>query len=248
MLNIKDYESKIYEIKKEIYSIRPFNKYTLESLKKWFNVAFSYASNSIEWNTFTQDEVRLLIEDGLTVWWKTLKELKEIENHAKIVDKVWDFVNKDFKLTEDFIKQLHYDLFKWIIEEENLWKYRQMQVFISGDEMDALASFKDIPRLMKEYIKMANEDEENKLKHIAKIHYDFVKIHPFVDGNGRIARLLMNIYLIKEAFLPIVFPPIVRNDYISSLKSTKTFDDFYKFFLWQMYENMKDYKRFFDKI
>ena len=243
-MKITDYEEKIYDIKEEIDTIRPFDKYTLESLKKWFNVAFSYSSNSIEGNTFTEDEVRLLIEDWLTVWWKTLKELKEVENHAKVVDKIWDFVSNDFKLTEDFIKQLHYDLFYWILEEENLWKYRQVQVFISGDEMNALASFKDIPKLMTNYVDMANKNEKNKLKHIAKIHYDFVKIYPFVDWNWRIARLLMNIYLIKEDFLPIVIPPIVRNDYISSLKSTKTFEDFYKFFLWQVYENMKDYKRF----
>jgi len=243
-MNVSEYENNILEIKRQIDSLRPFDRYILQSLKKWFNVAFSYASNSIEWNTFTEDEVRLLIEDGITVGWKTLKELKEIENHAKIVDKIWDFVNDRFELTEDFIKKLHYDLFKWIIEEKYLWNYRKTQVFISGDELDALASYKDVPKLMKDYVDMGNYKYENKLKHIARIHYDFVKIHPFVDGNWRIARLLMNIYLLKYWFLPIVFPPVVRNEYIWSLKSTRTFDDFYKFFLWQLYENLKDYKRF----
>jgi Fic family protein len=86
------------------------------------------------------------------------------------------------------------------------------------------------------------------LEKVARIHYDFVKIHPFEDGNWRLARLIMNLYLVRMNIFPIIFPFSVRLEYISSLKSCKSFNDFYKFFLWQLYENLKNYKRFFDKM
>jgi Fic family protein len=73
-----------------------------------------------------------------------------------------------------------------------------------------------------------------------------VKIHPFSDWNWRISRLLMNLYLIKYEFLPIIFPVITRTNYINSLWKTKTSKDFYEYFLWQTYENMWDYLRFFE--
>lgn len=247
-MTIQEYEKQIDEIVNEIKKKRPFDKDILNELKKWFKVAFTYHSNAIEWNTLTMDEVKVFIEDGITIWWKTLTELKETKNYADLVEMMFDFVNKkDFILTEKFILDLHYKLFFDILEN-NAWKYRKIPVVISWDELSTLPKPSEIWDLMKRIIEYANSNQDNKLKQIAKIHYDFVKIHPFVDGNGRIARLLMNLYLIKNEYLPIVFPVIVRTDYIWSLKSDKKFDDFYKFFLWQMYENMKDYKRFLDKI
>jgi Fic family protein len=100
---------------------------------------------------------------------------------------------------------------------------------------------------MDDFINFVNTEPDS-LKKVAKIHYDFVKIHPFEDGNGRIARLLMNLYLVRMNIFPIIFPLSVRLDYIVSLKSSKSFDDFYNFFLRQLYENLKDYKRFLDKF
>ena len=82
------------------------------------------------------------------------------------------------------------------------------------------------------------------LEDVAKIHFELVKIHPFVDGNGRIARLLMNIGLISLGFFPIIIPVVLRSEYIYSVKD-KHFDRRYEFFLQQVYENHKDYLRFF---
>lgn len=247
-MTIQEQEKQIAKIVNEIKSKRLFDKDILNELKKWFKVAFTYHSNAIEWNTLTMDEVKVLIENGITVGWKTLTELKETKNYADLVEMMFDFVNKkDFILTEDFILDLHYKLFFDILED-NAWKYRKIPVVISWDELSTLPNPSEIWNLMKKFVKYANSGQKNKLEQIAKIHYDFVKIHPFVDGNGRVARLLMNLYLIKNGYLPIVFPVIVRTDYIWSLKSDKKFENFYKFFLWQMYENMKDYKRFLDKF
>jgi Fic family protein len=82
------------------------------------------------------------------------------------------------------------------------------------------------------------------LEEVARIHFEFVKIHPFVDGNGRIARLLMNIGLISKGCFPIIIPVVLRNKYIHSLKG-KHFERWLAFFLKQVYENHKDYVRFF---
>lgn len=243
-IDIKKYEEEVYTLKTKIDNFRPFSSAQLKNLKMWFKIWFTAQSNAIEWNSFTNEEVKILVEDGITVWWKTIKEVKETENLAELTDTIWDFFESDFILTEEFILNLHKSLLLWI-EKENLWEYRDIQVFITGSE-DKLPSSKEVKKLMNEFIDFCNSETDNSLSKISKIHYDFVKIHPFVDWNGRIARLLMNLYLIKYWFLPIIFPVVTRLEYITSLWKTKTETDFYKYFLWQTYENMNDYLRFFE--
>lgn len=237
-----NYEQKINDIKKQIDKLRPFDEEQLKSLRNWFMVAFTYHTNSLEWNTLTLSETKVLLEDGITIWWKTLRELEETKNMWELSKQIWDmFVDK---IDKQFICDLHKKIVAWTVKEEYTWKFRKMQVFISWEEKDVLPSYKEVDKLIDDYIKFINTCELN-LKNIAKIHYDFVKIHPFVDGNWRLARFLMNLYMIKAWYLPIIISSTVRLDYINSLRSDKTFEDFYKFFLWQTYENMKDYKRFF---
>lgn len=243
-LDIKKYEEEIYDIKSKIDNFRPFSSKQLNNLKSWFKIWFTAQSNAIEWNSFTNEEVKILVEDWITVWWKTIKEVKETQNLAELIDIIWDFFEKDFVLTNDFIFYLHKRLLK-DIEKQDLWKYRDIQVFISWSE-DKLPSSKKVPELMNEFIDYCNSKTDNPLEKISKIHYDFVKIHPFIDWNGRIARLLMNLYMIKYGFLPIVFPVVTRLDYIRSLWKDKSEIDFYKYFLWQTYENIWDYLRFFE--
>lgn len=246
MLNIDiiKYEKEVYDLKSKIDKFRPFSSIQLNNLKSWFKIWFTAQSNAIEWNSFTNEEVKILVEDWITVWWKTLKEVKETQNLAELTDTIWEFFETDFILTEKFLLDLHKKLLTWI-EKDNLWKYRDIQVFISGSE-DRLPSSKEVKKLMKEFITFCNTDTKNPLSKISKIHFDFVKIHPFVDWNGRIARLLMNLYLVKYSFLPIIFPVVTRLEYIRSLWKNKTENDFYKYFLWQTYENMSDYLRFFE--
>ena len=186
----------------------------------------------------------MLVEDWITVWGKTIREQKETQNLAKLTDTIWKFFDSDFVLDTKFILQLHKDLLLGI-EEECLWKYRNIQVYISGSD-DILPKSKQIPKLIDSFIDFCNSKEKNTLKQIAKIQYDFVKIHPFEDWNWRIARLLMNLFLVKQWFLPIIFPVVTRLEYITTFSKTKTLDDFYKYFLWQTNENYNDYLRFFE--
>jgi len=244
-INIIEFEQKILQAKKDIDAKRPFNQIQLKNLQKWFQVWFTYNSNAIEWNSYTLEEVRLLLEDWITVWWKPLSEQKETLNHWKVVDNLWGFVDNTFDLTEKFILSLHKEIFQDVIEKKYLWVWRTIEVMITG-EIKMPPSPSKVPKLMQDFIISTNKKSDNILRQIANIHYDFVKIHPFVDGNGRVARLLMNVFLLQNGFFPIIFPMIVRNEYIWSLNSTRRFEDFYKFFLWQMWENIKDYKRFFE--
>lgn len=242
-INISIYEKKVSDLKSQIDKFKPFSSKQLKNLQQWFKIWFTTHSNAIEGNSFTESEVKILIEDWITVWWKTVRELKETENLAELTDSIWKFFNKDFILDEKFIFELHKNLLIWI-EKEDLWKYRETQVFISWSD-DVLPSSKEIPELMKNFIEFANSKEKNILKKIAKIQYDFVKIHPFADWNWRIARLLMNLFLVKEWYLPVIFPIVTRLDYIQSFWKNKKLEDFYKYFLWQLNENFKDYLRFF---
>ena len=213
-------------------------------MQAWFRVSFTAHSNALEGNSFTQEEVKVLIEDGITVWWKTIRELRETQNLADLTHIIWDFFEKDLILDEKIIFELHKKLLTGI-EKENLWTYREVQVFISWSD-EKLPRSKDVLWLMADFFAMANTDTINTLEKVAKIHYDFVKIHPFVDGNGRLARLIMNLYLVKNGFLPIIFPVVTRLEYIKSLWKEKTFSDFYTYFLWQLHENLSDYLRFFE--
>ncbi len=242
-IDIKNYEQKILELKWEIDEFRPFKNEQLKNLKDWFKISFTTHSNAIEWNSFTQEEVKVLVEDWITVWWKTIREVKETENLAELTNIIWDFFDKDFVLTKDFILNIHKNLLFWI-EKNNLWKYRDIQVYISWSE-EKLPKSSEVEKLMNQFINYCNEYDKNILEKVAKTHYDFVKIHPFVDWNWRIARLLMNLFLVKNWFLPIIFPVITRLEYIKSLWPNKNFKDFYKYFLWQIFENLNDYLRFF---
>ncbi len=242
-IDIKWYEKKIIKIKSQIDSYKPFSSVQLKNLQNWFKISFTTHSNAIEWNSFTQEEVKVLVEDWITVWWKTIRELKETQNLAMLTDTIWKFFDKNFVLDKSFILDLHNKLLEWI-EKSNLWKYRDIQVYISWTN-EKLPTSKQIPKLMEDFIDFSNTNKEDTLKKVAKIHYDFVKIHPFVDWNWRIARFLMNLYLVKNWYLPIIFPVVTRLEYIRSLWENKTFEDFYKYFLWQTYENMNDYLNFF---
>ncbi len=242
-IDIKDFENKIFETINNINNLKPFDKYQLLNLKKWFKIWFTSHSNAIEWNSFNINEVKILIEDWITVWWKTIKELKETQNLANIVENIWDHINNK-NIDENLILNLHKDLLSWIIDKEYLWKYRATNIFVTWEEK-IFPSPNDINEFMKKFFEYINWENKNILYLIARSHYDFVKIHPFIDWNWRIARLIMNILFIKNWFMPIIIPVISRNDYISSFNSKKQFEDFYKFFLWQTYENQKDYLRFF---
>ncbi|GHV24948.1 hypothetical protein FACS1894176_02340 [Bacteroidia bacterium] len=129
-----------------------------------------------------------------------------------------------------------------LLEKEECGQRRNITVRVTGSE-ETFPNPSQIPELMKEFF-TSDFSSPHSLEDVARLHFELVKIHPFVDGNGRIARLLMNIGLITIGYFPIIIPMVVRNEYISSLKG-KQFEKRFAFFVQQVYENHKDYIRFF---
>ena len=200
---------------------RPLPPETLKSLREYYRVGLTYTSNALEGNSLTESETKVVIEDGLTIEGKPLRDHYEAVGHAKAYDYIYQIMGK-VGLTEEDILNLH-SLFYQQIDAEKAGHYRNVKVYISGSRY-AVAAASKIPSEMQKLVKWYN-DNEKKLHPIelaATLHQRFVFIHPFVDGNGRVARLLMNLALLRNGFTIAIIPAILRHEYIYSLETAHT--------------------------
>ncbi len=233
------------EYKKRIDELRPFPPETLRSLKEYYRVGLTYSSNALEGNSLTESETRLIIEDGLTVNGKPLHDVYEAVGHAKAYDELYN-ISKAKPLNLKDILRLH-ELFYRQINPEVAGKIRTGRVFLSGS-LYKLPAPEVVPKLLDEFIDFfnANEMKSEPVEFAALVHQRFVFIHPFVDGNGRVARLLMNLALMRAGYEIAVIPPILRGEYIAALekahRSTKTFCSFIAL---RVAETQKDLLRHF---
>ncbi len=202
-----------------IHSFRPMDEYTLKSLRDYYRIGLTFSSNALEGNSLTESETKVIIENGLTVEGKPLIEIYEAIGHAESYDFLYQIVKKK-ELTEQDIFKIH-QLFYYRIDNSRAGKYRSIPVFISGSNYSVTSPNK-IEMEMKKFIKWYNSNE-NKIHPIelaAKTHLKFVKIHPFIDGNGRVARLLMNFALLRNDFSIAIIPSILRHTYINALEKS----------------------------
>lgn len=226
----------------KIQNARPLSRLERQELEKSLQVEFTYNSNAIEGNTITRGETKILLEDGLTIGGHTLRELHETTNHKNIFPLLKNFLEKKEDITETYIKKIHQEVLK-NISDEDAGKYRKIQVYISGEEISP-PDASEIPKLMEDLIQWYQENQNiHPVELAAKFHYKFVKIHPFIDGNGRTIRILMNMILMRQSYPMIIIPNVRRSEYIQSLHSTKTFKDFYQFFTDIVKVNLQDYTR-----
>ncbi|MBO0563414.1 Fic family protein [Clostridium botulinum] len=213
--------------KKEILdSKRPFNKNSIENLKKYFDVELTYNSNAIEGNTLTITETKIILEDGITIGkGKTLKEHLEVINHKEAIDYIKDIVNKNIDINENVIKDLHYIILK-SINNENAGRYRSVNVLISGSNHRPPEHFL-VSQNMEELIKWYNENKDNlhPVRLAAEFHHKFTFIHPFIDGNGRCGRLLMNLILMRFGYPMTVIKIQDRSEYMSALEKASVEND-----------------------
>lgn len=245
MLKIENLQKEINKNLDYIKSLRPLKTQELNELRKSLWVIYTYNSNAIEWNTISLWETKLLLEDWITVWWKTIKELNETINHKELLNFLYYFLEKDQKIDENLIKQVHKLVMKNI--DENAWEYRKIQVYITWEEKlptNAKNIEKEIKNLLNSYEKGLWKRDISILA--SEFHYDFVKIHPFIDWNGRTIRLLLNMILMKAWFPMIVLPVIRRQEYINSLNSSSKKENFIIFILDVINQNLEDYIRMID--
>jgi Fic family protein len=226
---ITDKFKKADENNRLLSAYRPLPPETLKSLREYYRVGLTYTSNALEGNSLTESETKVVIEDGLTIEGKPLRDHYEAVGHAKAYDYVYQITEKE-GLTEEDILNIH-RLFYQQIDAVKAGHYRNVKVYISGSRY-AVAAVSKIPGEMQDLVKWYN-DNEKKLHPIelaATLHQRFVFIHPFVDGNGRVARLLMNLALLRNGYTIAIIPAILRHEYIYSLETAhtrpKVFTDF----------------------
>ncbi|HRX16094.1 MAG TPA: Fic family protein [Spirochaetota bacterium] len=240
---MKEILDKIDKLHSRINQMRPLEKETLASLRNYYKIGLTWSSNALEGNTLTESETKVVIEDGLTIGGKPLKDHFEASGHADAFDEVIRLSQKA-DITEIDILKLH-RLFFLKIDDKNAGAYRTKTVFISGSHYP-LPSPERVPALMKEFTDLVScsRKTEHPVIAAAKAHLQFVFIHPFVDGNGRVARLLMNLILLQQGYQIAIVPPVLRGEYIASIEAAhKDETDFIKLICRSVYETQKDYLR-----
>ena len=225
---IKQDFKKLDELKLKLDSFRPLNPYIVKNLHEDLVLRWTYHSNAIEGNTLTLKETKVALE-GITIGGKTLREHFEAINHKDAILFMEDLAQKEDKLSEYSIKQIHSLILK-NIDDENKGKYRTTNVIISGAEHKPPQSF-EVQSQMQEFIKKYNENitKLHPIELASFVHIEFVKIHPFIDGNARTSRLLMNLELIKAGFPPVVIELEDRLEYYKALDIAHTENDYKPF-------------------
>lgn len=199
--------SYIDSLKKAIDHHIPFSKRLADSLHQKLIVEWTYNSNAIEGNTLTLSETKVVLE-GITIGGKSMVEHLETINHREAILFVEDLISNKEPLSEWNIKSIHTLILKEI-DNQNVGKYRMENVVISGAKHIPPKHY-EINNLMQKLMAEYHNDwvKYHPVVRATLLHGEFVKIHPFIDGNGRTSRLLLNFELMKSGYMPI----IIKND------------------------------------
>lgn len=196
------------------------SRIALASYEKDFELTFTHNSTAIEGNTLTLIETKVVLEDGISIGGKTLREIYEVVNHKKAYDYVKKCIGENKCLNENTVKDIHSILMDNIMVGGI---YRNEEVRISGAGFNP-PSGNEMYVQIKEFYEVL-KDKEKKLNPIelaAWSHAEFVRIHPFIDGNGRTSRLIMNYQLMINGYLPISVSKEERLSYYNALESYAT--------------------------
>lgn len=209
--------NRIKSKKRRLQALRPLPQAAVKRLKSELAIEWTYNSNAIEGNTLTLQETKMVLEHGITIKGKNLREHFEAKNHEQAIFFVENLAKSKCPITEKDIFDIH-SLVLQNIEIEFAGRYRNGQVRILGANV-APPNYMKVRELMKELIDFVNRNEENfsLVELIARFHHKFVWIHPFFDGNGRTARLLMNILFMKAGYPPAIILKNNREQYYRSL-------------------------------
>lgn len=208
--------------KQRLDKYKPFPNELIKNLQEWFRIELTYTSNAIEGNTLTRQETALVVEEGITIEGKSLTEHQEAINHAQAMDFIQTLINKKkHELNTRDILNIHSIILNKI-DDVNKGKYRTVAVRLRGSET-ILPNPLKVPELMEDFIKwIQNDTSDHPVKIAIDAHFKLVSIHPFVDGNGRTARLLMNLLLMQEGYPPAIIRKEDQNLYINSLEKGQT--------------------------
>ncbi len=202
-----------------------------QSLLKQLRNLWTHTSTALEGNTLSLGETAFVIEEGLTVSGKPLKDHQEVVGHARAIDLIWNDIGRANGMTKEDLFALHQavqterilDIYKpvgnWKVEYNGTTAFTEddQQVFLEYAAPEAVPVLMDLWLEMLNGFLKQNLDPEEALLTYVELHVSLVRIHPFFDGNGRMARLLANLPVIHSGWPPILIPKETRREYIRLL-------------------------------
>ncbi|OUL99643.1 Fic family protein [Variovorax sp. JS1663] len=235
-MNLQEKLDSLDDIQREIEGLRPIDAEQEGRVMAKFRLDWNYNSNAIEGNTLSIGETAALLSYGLTAKGKPLKDHLDIEGHNAVLDVLGDVVRTKEPVTEHLIRSLHQvmlgaDREVSSVNDDGLrvtrtiaagrYKTSVNQLVTQTGQTRRFALPSETPALMSQLVATANEERQAPTMHpvlfAASFHHQFVSIHPFDDGNGRIARILMNLLLMQHGYLPAILRLAERNEYLAAL-------------------------------
>ena len=228
--NFVDLLKQIDAKKAVLDSKRPFNREQLSRIKRIFDVDLTYNSNAIEGSTMTFNETKLVLNEGLTIGGKKLNEHLEVINHKYAIDFIEE-LSKNKIITLRDIKDIHGLILRGI-DDKYADKFRDTLVGVRLSD-GRIRNFTEpllLDEAMREFIVSLDNNHQHPIIRAAQAHYEFVTIHPFIDGNGRTARLLMNLILLQSGYPPAIIRIANRAEYILALETAQNDNQLDKFY------------------
>lgn len=221
------------ELQKQWVKAKPLNVIQLQKMREYFDVNYTYDSNRIEGNTLTLQETHLVVNEGITIGGKSMREHLEAINHYEAIDFIREMVNGQEGIDKRSLLDIHRLVLK-SIDSENAGKYRKVGVRISGSDHvppDALLLDQLMDDFYNYYLK--NKNTLHPVILAAEMHERLVSIHPFIDGNGRTARLLMNFILMNNGYTVTILKGDLnsRLAYYQALEQVQVHNDPTPFYL-----------------
>ena len=243
-------EKKLKEIdslKKKLDALRPLKLDQVKNLKTLFDVDFTYNSTAIEGNTFSYQETKVVLLEGITIGGKSVREHLEIINHKEAIDYIESLACRERRtLTRTDIFNIHAIVLRGI-DSKGAGTYRTVPVYVLLQD-GSKHIFCD-PLLIKDEMDiffdwLFAENSGHPVLIAAEAHTRFVTIHPFADGNGRTARLIMNLILLQNGFVPAIIKNSERIRYLNALEQwqkNNQKEDFYEMVIESEKESLKNY-------
>ena len=254
---MEDLLDQIHQKKEHLDKIRPLSDEQVKNLKKVYDIQLTYNSNAIEGSTLTYSETKLILNEGITIGGKSMNEHLETINHKEaigFIEEIAKINTKEIKLTD--IKNIHHLILKGI-DNKNAGAYRTRNVGVVKSDGD-IHNFTEplkIEEKMNEFIQwLYSQTEEDSILLAALVHLKFVSNHPFIDCNGRTARLLMNLVLLQNGYPQAIIKVSNRAEYIQAIEqyqqsNNHDYNDFYKVVLKSVNDSLELYSKIiFDDI
>lgn len=221
--NVMNLLQKADQLKAVWQSKKPLNTIQVEKMEEYFHTAYTHESNRIEGNTLTLNETHLVVNEGITIGGKSMREHLELLNHKEAIELIHDFVKNKVEFNAFYLKQIHHLVLKGI-DKSNAGVYRSVPVRISGSKHVPPEPYM-IDKMMEDYF-LFYEMHKNQLHPIilaAEMHERLVSIHPFIDGNGRTSRLVMNLILLQHGFTLVNLKGDLdkKTDYFKALETVQ---------------------------